>query len=688
MKTADELNRVYLQADQCDKEIFAEMRSNVLLAAGDHYTKKDNGFLDRVRNSKEITKDQKLRLTKNHIHKIVKIYTNNILRHAPDTRVGPQLDTELQDIKAAEMHQAVWMDVKRKSRLKRRIKDYAKDYIEIGECAAKIFWDPTKGDLIGYGPTDDGFGNPVVDPMTGEMIPDMNAPIFSGQLVFERILPFNLLRCPSAKVMQESPYLIVRKMMDVKDLKSAYKDDVKTLEGIEKSEDETFLVFNGSKGTYEESKNQVLVREFYYRPCAEYPKGYFYFTTKEIILEQGELPGSIFPIQHTGFDEVQTTPRKRSIIKQLRPYQAEINRASSQAATHQITMGDDKLVVSNGAKVEQGGLLPGVRVFKTNAVGYNGGVSVIPGRVGDQFLPYINGQIEEMYSVANATEEARAADGAAQTDVYAMLYGSIRNKKAFSLYAEEFEEFLVDLTMTALRLLKVHLPEDVLIQMVGRKELVNISEFKNAQDLCWQIKVDPSSEDPETLIGKQLMINHTLQYVSEKLSRDDIGKILRESPFGNFEKVFDDFTVDYDTAKNDVLSLERGIVPDLGRYENAEYKVKTLTARMKQTDYKFLPPNVQMAFEQYLQFCERSVADKAAAVARAQSGFIPTDGYMVKADFYISKEDGKSQRATLPYAAVEWLIKKLEEQGATQASLEQIGNMGALADMANMNEGV
>ncbi len=684
MKTAAELTQLYTHAEECDREIFAEMRSNILLAAGEHYSKRDNGFLGRVRQDKSLSKDQKLRLTKNHIHKISKIYQNNILRHAPDTRIRPQLESELQDIKAAEMHQAVWLDIKRKVKFRRRIKEFVKDFIEIGECAVKVFWDPSKGDLAGYGPQINEMGMPVMDPETNEMIPDMESPVFTGELVMERVLGFNLLRSKTSKVMYESPYLIVRKMMHVPDLKARYKNDPELMQKIEESRDETYMVFNGANSSYEDSKGQAMVLEYYFRPCAEYPRGYFYFATKNVIFEEGELPGGVFPILHGGFDEIQTTPRKRSIIKQLRPYQAEINRAASQAATHQITMGDDKLVVNNGAKVEQGALLPGVRVLRTSAVGYNGGVNVIQGRTGDHFLPYISNQIEEMYSVANAQEESKANEKTGQLDVYAMLYGSIRNKKHFSMYAEEFEEFLCDVTMTSLRLLKMYMPEETLIQMVGKKEQVNVSEFKNAQDLGWQIKVDPSSDDPETLMGRQLMINHTLQYVGEKLTREDIGKIMKESPMGNFEKAFDDFTTDYDTAKNDVLQLERGIVPELGRYENAEYKVKTITARMKQADYRFLNPNVQMAFEQYLQLCEQSVAAKAAAVQRSEAGFIPSDGYMVKVDFYISTEDGKTKRATLPYAAVDWLIKKLEEQGTTQASLEQIGNMGAMADMAEM----
>ena len=46
--TAAELDRIYQDAESIDDEMFAEMRSNVLLVSGDHYTMvTDHGKLRR-----------------------------------------------------------------------------------------------------------------------------------------------------------------------------------------------------------------------------------------------------------------------------------------------------------------------------------------------------------------------------------------------------------------------------------------------------------------------------------------------------------------------------------------------------------------------------------------------------------------------------------------------------------------
>ena len=62
-------------------------------------------------------------------------------------------------------------------------------------------------------------------------------------------------------------------------------------------------------------------------------------------------------------------------------------------------------------------------------------------------------------------------------------------------------------------------------------------------------------------MGKVLGMNHTLQYVGQQLTREDIGRMMRAHPYMNMEESFDDFTIDYDNAKNDILALERGEVP-------------------------------------------------------------------------------------------------------------------------------
>ena len=99
-KTASQLDQLYTEADQIDSKTFTEMRSNILLVTGNHYTKKGSKFWDRVRNNKGLSESQKLLLTKNHTQKIIKDIVSKVLSHAPNTVITPANMDEMQDQKA------------------------------------------------------------------------------------------------------------------------------------------------------------------------------------------------------------------------------------------------------------------------------------------------------------------------------------------------------------------------------------------------------------------------------------------------------------------------------------------------------------------------------------------------------------------------------------------------------------
>lgn len=670
----ENLNKIFQDAETCDSELFADQRSNILLASGDHYSKKSNKYWANIRDARDLNQEQKIRLTKNHIQKINKIYKNSIISNAPGVTVLPKDDKELQSQKAAQLNQAVWVDLKDRKNFRSRVRDWVDDYIDIGEVAVKIFWNPMAGKFLGWKPSIKPDGTPEMDE-NGDYVPS-ETPVFQGDLELERIWGFNLLRDPSAKSEEENKLWIIRKMVKIETLENMIPEEDERRKFIEASRDETYVVFDGNKKGYSVGeKNQVLVREYYWKPCDEYPMGYFAITTKEGILFEGELPFGVYPIIYTGFDSMQTSPRHQSITKIAKPYQAEINRTASKIAETQCAS-DDKLLVQSGTKITNGGQLPGVRYLQYTGMQ----PGILPGRAGEQYLPYLQSQIEELYSAVNIDLEQ--ADKA-QTDPFSALFGAMRNKKKYSMYAEDFEDFLVEVCKTSLTLLKQYLPEDALIPAIGKSEYVNIPEFKSSVDLCYQIKVEPMGDDIETMMGRQLTINHALQYVGGQLDKKDIGKIIRAMPFGNLEEAFGDLTLDYDSASNLLLALDRGEQVEPSPYDDGQYVIRRLVARMRMADFNLLNPQIQNNYKMTKQQYEAIETQKLQELQRAQSGFIPSGGTKVKADIYVDKEGGKVERATFPAEALDWLMKKLAEQGSSQEQLTA-QNQGAAAEMAAM----
>lgn len=315
---------------------------------------------------------------------------------------------------------------------------------------------------------------------------------------------------------------------------------------------------------------------------------------------------------------------------------------------------------------------------------------VLAGRDGSQYANYMIGQITEMYNAAAVEEKSEDVTG--QLDVYALLFRSASQKKKFQLYIKKFESFLIEVCKLYLELARYHFPDDMVIKMIGSKEAVNISEFKNSDPLCYKIKVTAQSDDIETKMGKQMVLNHALQYVGNKLEKEDIGKLMKLMPYANFDQSFDDMTLDYESATNDILALDRGEQPPIHPEDPHEYMIRRLTSRMRQADFQFKAPEIQNAYAQRLAAHEQYKAAQLKQIQAAQAGFIPTGGYLVACDFYVqtdAKDPSKTRRVRLPSEALQWLVDKLETQGASldQLSTMNQANLAQIAQMVGGPEG-
>lgn len=674
----DELNQLHTESKSLDKESVSEMRSNILLIAGEHYSKRmTDAVAQRGRTQGINSEAYRLRITKNLLHRAHRVYVSSILTQSPGIAIRPRNPTELQDQKSAELNQSVWNYFKDKYKLKSLIRELCSDFCGTGECVVKVFFDPTRGKLKGYEAMTDEEGNQYVDEM-GQPIPDDTKPVFTGEFVSERVYAHNLFRDPSIQKMKDARWLGIEKLDSTKNLKTRYAGQPEKLKYIQEST-EDFVIFDSSKSGYSKEKDQTLLLEYYFKPCQEYPQGYYYITTKTGILEEGELPAGIFPIAWQGFDEHPTKPRASSFVKVARPWQAEINRSASQIALHSVTIGEDKLLYQAGTKVAQGSLLPGVR-----GLTYQGAPpTILPGRTGEQFFGYLAMQEQEMNRalMLDMLNEEKSVN----LDPMAMLYRSMEQSQKFNFYSVKFGEFLVEYAEILLELAKFYLEDDELIAATGRSEAINIAEFKSSTQLRHLIAVEEQNDTIETKLGKQVALNHIMQYVGTQLSREDIGKLIVQMPFGNWEESFSDFTIDYKNVKNDFLAMERGEQPMISNNDDSNYILKQVAKRKKERDFQTLPPEVQQMYSMYEQFHQQKMAKEAAALKAAESEFIPTGGAMIAADMYIPNEDPSKtpKRVRVPYQALDWLLQTLEKQGMGMDAMENM-NKAQVAEVVQM----
>ena len=661
---------MYDEACAADKALFAEMRTNVRLRNGDHYNNATRKIVDGIRHKGAPIGEQKIRITKNHIHRITNEFVNAILSRNPSVEVRPFNDGELSDMKNAEMANAVLRWIKDSNSWISLRDDFVQEQSVVGETYGVLRFEPDFGKQIGSKIKQDKDGN------------EMSAPVMEGRIVIDKRFGFDMKRDPNARSFAESRYVFFDKLVDMADAKRIIKSF-----GSEQAQLDEFnggdgvvTVFDYSTSTYTQDSQKTLFREMYIRPDGNsYPNGRYILSTKHAIVYQTDLPLSMFPVHQLGFDKITTSPRCSAITRVARPFQIEINRASSKQAEHQVTVGDDKVILTNGSKITNGGKAAGVRVLSVDGAA----PMVIAGRAGEQYAGYAASETRAMYEacgVGHLMQDAAAQGG----DAFALLHRSMSQKAAFVPYISKWEQFETELFRDALKLAKAYLTPLHVIKIVGKKDAVNIEEFKGIDDDGYDIRVEASSGDVETKFGKLLTVSQTLQYAGSSMTSEQIGQLVKQLPYGNSDEVFNTLTIGYDTAVNTILALDRGDTPVISQYGDNAYLLKALTNRIVQSDFRFLGQNVQAAYAKHIQQLEMLQSQQTLQAQQAAQGMIPASGFLTTVNAsWKNPSTGRVERIKVPSDAIAWLMEKMSSQGVVAAQSAQFDGQSQ-ANIANM----
>ena len=696
--TTSELTQLFKEGMDIDNSTFADFRRNSLLYNGKHFGKNAKTF-DRNFDKLVKGKDSSgIKVNENHINKIVKAIANSIKMQAPDVTVRPKNMEETGDQKRAEIHRSILEDWKKLSDFKDYEMKMILEWIIFGEIYTKTFWDPASGrklpditytelefDLSGE--NEDDLEKVLKD---GIEIKVKRQARFEGDVLVEKIYPFDLIRDPQAETFKKAKWVCVKKLVCKKKLSNLYKKDKEKLEAINKSSGDIYDCYRVD-GQYVKTGNQVLVREFYFRPSYQYPNGYYFIlagnSTDAITLHDGDLPAGIFPIDQLGFDEVSTSPRFCSIIEQLKSNQHQINLMKSKVVEHVLKLGDDSVFMQSGSKLSQPNKVGGLKIHT-----YTGQLpTVIQGRVGAQYIEPIQQNIQTMYTNAGLPEILETKDR--QLDAHTALYTSAKQKARFSNYVDKYERFLKKVFYKVLKLKKIYLPEDAVIMIAGKDQQVNIPEFKTSTDLGYEICMEGQSEDAETKLGRSLDLQKILQYGAQ-FGPEQIGVLIKSMPYINNDEISKSFTKDYTNLRNDICRLERGdeSVLNVRKYENHDAMIEGLICRTKEPDFEFLPENIKQLFEAKIQIHEQVKAEQIQQARAIEADFIPTGGALLNTDFYItdgltSRGEPKTRRLKIPAEALNWLYNRLQQQGLQKEIMDSLP-LGAQADVANQIAGL
>ena len=204
----DELNTLYTESEHVDKEVFAEQRSNILFYLGNQFKKHQSSLSRYIRENTSLPDKTRLKVVKNHYSVICDRYQNAITSHSPGIVFQPRHEAEIQDIKASDIAMGIYEDIKNKNDLDQKVSGFAFDFTVAGECLAKVSFNEMAGKKVAI--------EQIVNDL-GEV--EQEVDIYEGKVEIERLETFNVLRQSGVKSIDESEFLIIRKMVQKKKLK-------------------------------------------------------------------------------------------------------------------------------------------------------------------------------------------------------------------------------------------------------------------------------------------------------------------------------------------------------------------------------------------------------------------------------------------------------------------------------------
>jgi hypothetical protein len=278
----------------------------------------------------------------------------------------------------------------------------------------------------------------------------------------------------------------------------------------------------------------------------------------------------------------------------------------------------------------------------------------------------------DMYRIAQVPMAGDDKKSAVGNDAFGLLFRTMRDKMGFSIYGEKIEKLILEIIDHSLKLARRYYPDDKVIPIVGKREAVNIAEFRDSSPEQYKIKVVPRTDDFAQMMGKSLQIGQALQYIGSSLSPEMSAELVRQMPFLNEEPILGDMLVKKDQADAVILSLDRGEQPFFFETADHAYMLTRLTRRMNEADFPLLPQETQLNFQGQIEKHTESMSAQQQEASRATSGYIPSGGGLITADFYVTSPEGKQSRVKVPYESMDWLVKKLNDQGS---AVDKIGEL-------------
>lgn len=406
----------------------------------------------------------------------------------------------------------------------KRLETYLKNAVEyavvLGAGYVKMEWNATAGEIYDY----------FDDETTGQ--PDMNRPIYEGDIEFSNLSPFDVL-FDTTKEDQNHDWILVRTFKNKYDLAVKYPEFADKITSLRtKDELEKYSI---GINTLLDKTDDVPVFEFYHKKTDSMPNGrYMLFCDTDIVLQDIGIPYRMIPIFRISSGEILGTPYGYSPMYDILPIQEAVNSLYSTILTNQNATGVQNFWIKPGSNITSYELSGGMNLIESMDKPEVLNLCSTPKEVFDfiKMLEQTAETLSGVNSVARGNPESSLRSGSALALVQSMAL------QFLSGLQQSYVALIENVGSGIIKVLQDYASVPRMAAIAGKSSRTQLKQFTNG-DIAniTRVYVDVGNPLARTIAGRMQLAEQLLQYKGDEVNPAQIIEVMNT---GRLDSMTDD----------------------------------------------------------------------------------------------------------------------------------------------------
>jgi len=563
----------------------------------------------------------RVRLTINRIKPAIRNEITKLSKEEPQFWVVPD-STEEQDVAAA--------------RAGENVSDYLihSGYFNRTRRSA-VFWSSVCGT---------GFVKTYYEPNTPDDMGNMGKICWKSNSPFHILVPYL-----QEEDIQLQPFVCHAATVDPEVLHTQYGIEIDPDETVTGAHlDQKFFSSLGIKTPKEQGMKQCYVKEFWVKPCKDFPTGAMFIISNETMVymyegvpkeEEAQLdmggmdevlsaitqkePENDYPYEHGRypFAKIDAIPTGRfygeSIIQDLIPLQREYNRSRSQLIEAKNRTSKPQYTYTQGS-IDPNKVTSEPGLMIAVAPGFAPPAPLNQPDIPQYVLGLDDKTLKDMDEISGQFEITKGRTPPGVEAASAIAYLQEENDTRLYYAVASIEEAVQEIGQQALALVDQFWDEERLIKVVSRNSVFETMMFK-AQDLRGNtdFRVESGSMAPRSRAARQAFITEMMK--SEFIPVEQGLKYLQMS---ETNRMYDESQLDLRQAQRENWQLGKTLIP-INEWDNDEAHIMAHENYMKSQEFELLPVEAKASFVAHCRMHKDRIAGVVSEGAMMEAGQIP-----------------------------------------------------------------